>query len=79
LPGTTIEFDLPTAQFLSMMIIDVRGRIVRKLIDNEERFGYQSIVWDGKNDDGDVVSSGVYFYQIRTSSFTEAGKLVFLR
>ena len=79
LPGTTIEFDLPTAQFLSMMIIDVRGRIVRKLINNEERFGYQSIVWDGKNDDGDVVSSGVYFYQIRTSSFTEAGKLVFLR
>ena len=79
LPGTTIEFDLPTAQFLSIVIVDIRGRIVRKLIDNQESFGYQSIVWDGKNDNGDVVSSGVYFYQIRTSNFTEAGKLVFLR
>ena len=79
LPGTTIEFDLPSAQNISMVVVDVRGRVVRNLISDEERFGFQSIVWDGKNDDGDVVSSGVYFYQIRSSSFTEAGKLVFLR
>ena len=62
-----------------MVIVDIRGRVVRNLIDGQERFGFQSVVWDGKNDDGDVVSSGVYFYQIRSSSFTEAGKLVFLR
>ena len=62
-----------------MVIIDIRGRIVRTLIDNEIRFGYQSIVWDGSNDDGDLVSNGVYFYQIRTKSFTEAGKLVLLK
>ena len=62
-----------------MVIVDVRGRVIRSLIDGEERFGFQSIMWDGKNDNGDVVSSGVYFYQIRSSSFTEAGKLVFLR
>ena len=79
LPGTTIEFDLPSAQNISMVVVDIRGRVVRSLISGEERFGFQSIVWDGKNDDGDVVSSGVYFYQIRSSSFTEAGKLVFLR
>jgi len=79
LPGTTIEFDLPSAQNISMVIVDIRGRVVRNLIDGQERFGFQSVVWDGKNDDGDVVSSGVYFYQIRSSSFTEAGKLVFLR
>ena len=79
LPGTTIEFDLPSAQNISMVIVDVRGRVIRSLIDGEERFGFQSIMWDGKNDDGDVVSSGVYFYQIRSSSFTEAGKLVFLK
>lgn len=77
--GTTIEFDMPSSERASMVIIDIRGRIVRTLIDNEIRFGYQSIVWDGSNDDGDLVSNGVYFYQIRTKSFTEAGKLVLLK
>jgi len=77
--GTTIEFDMPSSERASMVIIDIRGRIVRTLIDNEIRFGYQSIAWDGTNDDGDLVSNGVYFYQIRTNSFTEAGKLVLLK
>jgi flagellar hook assembly protein FlgD len=62
-----------------MVIIDIRGRVVRKLIDNEQRFGFQSIVWDAKNNDGDNVSSGVYFYQIRSDNFNAVGKLVFVK
>jgi flagellar hook assembly protein FlgD len=62
-----------------MVILDIRGRVVRKLIDNEQRFGFQSIVWDAKNDDGDNVSSGVYFYQIRSDNFNAVGKLVFVK
>ena len=62
-----------------MVIIDIRGRVVRNLIQNEVRFGFQSVVWDAKNDDGEQVSSGVYFYQIRSGNFNEAGKLVFVK
>ncbi len=70
---------MPVTEKISMVILDIRGRVVRKLIDNEQRFGFQSIVWDAKNDDGDNVSSGVYFYQIKSRNFNEVGKLVFVK
>ena len=77
--GTTIEFDMPVTERITMVIMDIRGRVVRTLIDKEERFGYQSVAWDAKNDDGDKVSSGVYFYQIRSTNFNAVGKLVFVK
>ena len=77
--GTTIEFDMPVTENITLVILDIRGRTVRTLINKEQRFGYQSVVWDAKNDDGDDVSSGVYFYQIRSSNFNAVGKLVFVK
>ena len=77
--GTNIEFDMPVTENITMVILDIRGRAVRTLINKEQRFGYQSVVWDAKNDDGDDVSSGVYFYQIRSSNFNAVGKLVFVK
>ncbi len=77
--GTTIEFDMPQSDRITMVILDIRGRVVRTLINNEARFGYQSITWDAKNDDGDEVSSGVYFYQVKSGNFNDVGKLVFIK
>ena len=77
--GTTVDFDMPATERITMVILDIRGRVVRTLINNEERFGYQSVQWDAKNDDGDDVSSGVYFYQIRSSNFNAVGKLVYVK
>ena len=77
--GTTIEFDLPVTESISMFILDIRGRKVKTLINNEQLFGYQSVMWDATNDDGENVSSGVYFYQIKSRSFNEVGKLVFVK
>jgi len=77
--GTTIEFDLPITEAISMYILDIRGRKVKTLIDKEQLFGYQSVMWDATNDDGDNVSSGVYFYQIKSRNFNEVGKLVFVK
>jgi len=77
--GTTIEFDLPVTDTVTMFILDIRGRKVRTLINKEQLFGYQSVMWDAKNDDGEMVSSGVYFYQIKSRNFNEVGKLVFVK
>ena len=76
---TTIEFDLPVTGTITMNILDIRGRKVRTLIDKEQLFGYQAIMWDAKDDDGENVSSGVYFYQIKSRNFNEVGKLVFVK
>ena len=77
--GTTIEFDLPVTESISMFILDIRGRKVKTLINKERLFGYQSVMWDATNDNGENVSSGVYFYQIKSRSFNEVGKLVFVK
>jgi hypothetical protein len=77
--GTTIEFDLPVTESISMFILDIRGRKVKTLINKERLFGYQSVMWDATNDDGENVSSGVYFYQIKSRNFNEVGKLVFVK
>jgi Flagellar hook capping protein len=77
--GHNFDFDMPVTEQITMFILDIRGRVVRTLINNEQRFCYQSVVWDAKNDDGDKVSSGVYFYQIRSTNFNAVGKLVFVK
>ena len=77
--GTTIDFDLPVTDTVTMYILDIRGRKVKTLIDQEQLFGYQSVMWDATNDDGENVSSGVYFYQIKSRNFNEVGKLVFVK
>ena len=71
--------DRPVTEAISMYILDIRGRKVKTLIDKENLFGYQSVMWDATNDDGDNVSSGVYFYQIKSRNFNEVGKLVFVK
>lgn len=76
---TTIRFDLPSSEQVSLIIIDIKGRVVRTLIDKEQRFGSQAVSWDAKNDNGDKVSSGVYFYQIKSENFNDIGKLVFVK
>ena len=70
---------MPVTDTITMFILDIRGRKVRTLINKEQLFGYQSVMWDAKNDDGDMVSSGVYFYQIKSRNFNEVGKLVFVK
>ena len=65
---TTISFDMPENQKVKIRIFDVRGRIIRTLINEDQSAGFKSILWDGKNEDGDEVSAGVYFYQMYAPS-----------
>jgi hypothetical protein len=60
-PSTTISFTLPKSEHVQIMIYDQLGRLVRKLVDEQKGTGNQSVLWDGKNDAGDPVTSGIYF------------------
>jgi hypothetical protein len=72
-PSTTISFYLSSAGPVSLRIYDTRGRLVRLLIDGPKKSGAQMIDWDGTNDQGEAVGSGVYFYRL------QAGREVFTR
>ena len=61
---TMISFTLPSNSLVKLEIFDILGRQVKTLINSEMGAGSHQIIWDGKNSDGDVATSGVYFYRI---------------
>ena len=61
---TKIEFTLAKSGFVSLNIYDILGRKARTLVSEHLSSGYKSVLWDGKNDSGKDVASGIYFYRI---------------
>jgi hypothetical protein len=77
--STKIEFSLAKSGFVKFNVYDILGRKVRTLISEHLSSGYNSVLWDGKNDSGKDVASGIYFYQIKVEEFTETKKLVLMK
>jgi hypothetical protein len=78
-PSTTISFFLPKSEYVHILIYDQLGRLVRKLIDEYKGMGDHSVVWDGRNDAGIPVTSGVYFYRIQSGDFTRVKKMILMK
>jgi flagellar hook assembly protein FlgD len=64
---------------VQLLIIDLLGREVRKLADSDFSTGYHSVIWDGKDNAGNIVPSGIYIYRIVAGAFQERKKLVLVR
>ena len=78
-PSTTIRFDMKERGLVTLKIFDVSGRLVRTLADEVRDAGAYSAVWDGRNNGGMQVASGIYFYKMETAGFQATKKLVLLR
>jgi len=79
-PSTTIMYSLPKAGHLKLSIYNVRGQLVKTLIDGIRPAGEdQTIVWDGSDNQGSSVSSGVYFYEARVEGDVKIGKMTLLK
>jgi len=70
-PTTTIQYQLPTASQVSVIVYNVQGQTIRRLVHQKQAEGYYSIVWDGKNEAGERVSSGTYLYQITVQALSD--------
>ena len=77
-PRTTLRFTLSTRQETTLAIYDVGGRRVRTLIDAELEGGPHEIVWDGTDDAGHALASGVYWSQLVTDDFRGSKKMIVL-
>jgi len=76
----TIRCDLPAATTLEVRIVDAAGRMVRWLHQGPSQPGALALTWDGKDDSGRSVGSGIYFVKVRTGrSWNAARKVVVLR
>lgn len=70
-PETTIEFDVPAAVHVSLVIRDIMNREVKKLIDSEMEAGAYVMNWDGTNQSGQYVGNGLYAYQMIAEGFSD--------
>jgi len=78
-PTATIKYTIGTPGKVMLRVFDVSGRVIRTLVDETQPTGAYSVIWDGTNDRGERVSSGVFFYQFEAPSYKSAKKLVLLQ
>ena len=78
-PSTTIRFDLPTATEVHMAVYDLLGREVVRLVDGQLETGYHQLVWDGRDQDGREVPTGIYFVLVVTPEFRKSIKTLLLK
>jgi len=78
-PGTIIKFELPHNSFVRLEIYNILGQKIRTLISKQITAGVHSIKWNGMDDFGRNVSSGIYLYKIRTEDFSQTNKMFLLR
>lgn len=78
-PEAEIRFGLPEDTHVQMIIIDLLGCEVRKLVDSDLKAGYHSVIWDGKDNAGNAVPSGVYVDQITARNLRNQKKLALVR
>jgi hypothetical protein len=78
-PTTLIRYELPEAGPVRLDIYNVRGARVRRLVAAHQEAGDRTAAWDGRDDAGAAVTSGIYFYRLAAGPFTATRKMVLLR
>lgn len=78
-PSTEIRFTVRERKHVTLRIYDVSGRLVRTLVDRVKDTGIHSVNWNGRNELGAAVASGVYFYRLDMGQFKRTRKMVLLR
>jgi len=78
-PTTQINFNLPEKSKVTIQIYNVRGELISTLLNKEIEPGRHKIVWDGKNNRGVAVASGVYIYRVAAGKFKDARRMTLLK
>jgi hypothetical protein len=78
-PATTIRYTLPRDGQTSLRVYDVRGRLVRSLLEGAQAAGAYEILWDGRDNGGAAVSSGMYVYRLRAAGETHQRSMMLVR
>ncbi len=78
-PETVIEFGLPKAGPTRLEIYDVQGHLVRRLVDGSMPAGLHAVRWDGRDESGRRVSSGIYLYRLKSGSFVERKQMTLVK
>jgi photosystem II stability/assembly factor-like uncharacterized protein len=78
-PSTFIEFEIARSHPVQLKIFNARGQLIRTLLDEQLQAGSHRIQWNGCDDEGNNVASGVYFYQLQAGINTQTRKMMLLQ
>ena len=78
-PITTLSYELPKNAMVNITIFDLMGRIVNNLVSIRQDAGYKSIKWNGTNNQGQLVSAGLYLYTIQAGEYRQTKKMILLK
>jgi hypothetical protein len=78
-PRTVINYDLPRESRVNLRVFDVEGREVRALVATTQAAGRYGVAWDGRDEQGVAVASGVYFYRLDAGDFSATEKMLLTR
>lgn len=77
--STTIYYSLGKRGLVELILYNILGQKIRTLVNEIKIAGQHVVPWDGRNDNGQLVASGLYFYTLKTGSFIKTNKMVLLR
>ncbi len=78
-PSTTLRYSLKKGGFVELSIYNILGRKVKTLVSGEQDAGSHDVFWDGRNDSGDPVASGLYFYRLTAGDYVNTKKMLLVK
>ena len=78
-PSTTIAYEVGEESPVDLVLYDITGQKVRTLVSANQQIGSYTLQWDGRNDAGKAVSSGIYFFRLKVGAFQETRSLTLLK
>lgn len=78
-PETTIKYQLPIQTEVRLEIYNLRGELVKTLVDKKQPLGYHTVRWKGINEHGKSVASGIYFYTLKAKDFVQSRKILLMQ
>ncbi|MEA2097237.1 MAG: FlgD immunoglobulin-like domain containing protein, partial [Candidatus Cloacimonadota bacterium] len=79
-PTTTISFSVTqNSDFVTLEVYNIKGQKVKQLVNNQLSAGKHSVIWNGKDNNGKSVTSGIYFYKMKAGKFTSTKKMILLK
>jgi len=78
-PTTTISFKLKQSGMTDLHIYDVEGRLVRVLVSGYREAGNHSAIWDGRDEKGALVATGIYLCKLGVNGFEQTRKMLFAK
>jgi flagellar hook assembly protein FlgD len=78
-PETKIDFQIMDGSFVTVDIYNLKGQRIRRLINEVKTQGKHSVIWNGTDENGKLVSSGVYLYRLQAGDFHTTRKMLMMK